>query len=123
MNQVAEHLTEELPRLGSHRRIEMEVVDDDHEDAAGSVAARTIRRENEAVAGWRWRRQHVDLPPAMDHRQRDDVLLDAVLEDLELAGLEVGDELSAGVADDDIGADQIDAGGKRGRPVLSRDRL
>jgi hypothetical protein len=60
------------------------------------------------------------LAPAVDHRQSDDVLPDAVLVDLELAGLEVRDELPAGVADDDVGPDEIDARLERRRLILTR---
>src|SRR5688500_13004995 len=96
----------------------MEVVDDDDEDAAGGVVARAARRQDETIAPGRRRRQHVVLTPAVDHRQRDDVLLDAVLVDLELTGLEIGDELAAPVADDGIGPHQLDAASKGGRLIL-----
>src|SRR5687767_14561977 len=59
----------------------------------------------------------------MDHRQRDDVLLDAVLVDLELSGFEVGDELAACVADDRVGPYQIDAAFERRRRALGRRRV
>src|SRR5689334_683852 len=51
----------------------------------------------------------------MDHRQRGDLLFHPVLVDRKLAGLEVGDELAAGVTHDDIRLHEIDVGGKRRR--------
>ena len=51
----------------------------------------------------------------MRQHERRDLLLDAVLVDLELVGLDVGDELIALlVADDDVGRDEIDADPERG---------
>src|SRR5687767_10737832 len=98
----------------------MEVVDDDDKDATGRVAARPVRRQDQAVAARRRWREHVVLAATMDHRQRDDLLFDAVLVDLELAVLEVGDELTSCVADDGVRPHEIDARRERRCLVLSR---
>ena len=69
---------------------------------------------------------HVVDAPAVREHERHDVLLDAVLEDLELPGLQIRDELVAIVADDHVGGDEIDAdaeGGLLGRRLLRRRRL
>ena len=86
----------------------MEVVDDDDEDAAGRVAARPVARKDDAVTRGDRRTEHVELAPAVDHRERRDRLLDPVLVDLQLSGLQISDELSAGVANDGVGGDEID---------------
>ena len=51
--------------------------------------------------------------PAVAHRHRRDVLLHAVLVDLEVFLLQVGNESSAGVLDDDVHVDGIDPDGER----------
>ena len=70
-----------------------------------------LRRQDDALLHRRRRRGlHVVHAPAMGQDERDDFLLDAVLVDLELSGLQVCDELIAAlVADDDIGGHEIDA--------------
>ena len=57
----------------------------------------------------RRRRRDVVDAAAVGQRERDDLLLHAVFEDLEIVFLQVGDELAAVVADDDVGGDEIDA--------------
>ena len=85
VNEVAQHLTDDLLRLGRVGKIQVEVVDDDDEDAARGVSARPAGRKDQAVTRRHRRTEHVVLAPAVDHRQRDDLLLHAVLVHLELA--------------------------------------
>ena len=54
-------------------------------------------------------REQVVHAAAVDQRERRDVLLHAILEDLEIVLAQVGDELVGVVPDDDVHVDQIDA--------------
>ena len=99
--------------------VEMQIVDDDEEDAAGGVVARPRRGQDDAFLRRRWRgRLQVEHPPAMDQRHRRHLLLDAVLVDLDFVLAEVGHELIAGIAHDDVGRDQIDGDAEVGRRRL-----
>ena len=103
-----------LIRLSGARRaaeVEMEIVDEDEEDAPRGVVRRAIGRQDDALLHRRRRRRlHVVNASAMGQDERDDFLLDAVLVDLELSGLQVCDELIAAlVADDHVGGHEIDA--------------
>ena len=94
----------------------MQVVDEQQEHAAGRVVGRTVARQDDAFLHRRRRRRlHVVDAPAVGQHERRDLLLDAVLVDLELVRLEVGDELIALlIADDDVGRDEIDADAEGG---------
>ena len=88
----------------------MQVVDEDQEDPAGGVVGRPRRRQDDAFLRRRRRRlRDVVDAPAVRQRERHELLLHAVFEDLELVLLQVRDELSAAVADDHVGGDQLDA--------------
>ena len=58
--------------------------------------------------------------PAVDQRERGDVLLDAVFENLEVVFRQIGDELVLGVADDDVHVDQVDVDREIGLLTLRR---
>ncbi len=58
----------------------------------------------------------------MGEHERDEVLLDTVLEDFEVVLSEVGDELPLGVADDDSVGDQVDAAADDFPRRLGRDQ-
>ncbi len=102
----------------------MEIVDEDQEHAPGGVVRRAVGRQDDAfLHRRRRRRQHVVDAPAVRQHERDDLLLDAVLVDLELFGLQVGDELVAPlIADDHVGGDEIDADAERRLPWCLRRR-
>ena len=90
--------------------IEMQIVDEDQEHASGGVVRRPRGREDDALLRGRGRRRlDVEHAAAVRQHERDDVLLDAVLEDLELVRLQIRDELIAFVADDHVGRDEVDA--------------
>ena len=99
----------------------MEIVDEEQEDAARYVGARTARRQHDPFGRRRRRRrQHVGDAAAGDHRHRRDVLLHAVFEDLEFFLLQIGDEVALLVADDDVVRDEIDLHFER-RSLLRRE--
>ena len=52
-------------------------------------------------------------PAAVDQRQRRDVLLDAVLKNLEVVPGQVGDELILVIARDHVGGDEVDRDSER----------
>ena len=90
--------------------VEVQVVDEDEEDAAGRVRGRPRRREQDAFRNRRGRRRRdVVAAAAVGQRERDDLLRNAVFQNLEIVFLQVGDELTAVVADDDVGRDEFDA--------------
>ena len=66
--------------------------------------------------------QHVGHAAAVTDRHRRDVLLHAVLVDLEFFILQIGDEIAFVVADDDVGRDEIDLD-PEGRILRRRWRL
>ena len=72
---------------------------------------RPRRRQDDAfLRRRRWRLRDVVDAPAVRQREGDQLLLDAVFENLELVFLEVRDELPAAVAHDRVGGNQLDAG-------------
>src|SRR5262245_19726406 len=99
----------------------MQVVDDDQKDAAGGVVPRSGGGQDDPFLRRRrrWSLQIVDAP-AMHQRERRNLLLDAVFEDLELVLGQVSDELIAAVAHDRIHRDEVDTGSKVWLPGLSR---
>ena len=100
---------EQIANPAGVAEVEVQVVDDDQEDAAGGVVARARRRQDDAfLCRRRRRRQQVVDAAAVDQRQRRDVLLDAVLENLEVVLRQVGDELILAVADDRVHRDEVD---------------
>ena len=87
----------------------MQVVDEDDEDPPGGVVGRARRRQDDARLRLRRRRQRLVVDAAaVGQHERHDFLLDAVFVDLELVLLQIGDELAAVVADDDVGRDDVD---------------
>ena len=74
-----------------------------------SLVGRAGGRMMPSCGGRRRRRLDVQHAAAVRQHERHDVLLDAVLVDLEVLLLQVGDELPAAVADDHVGRDQVDA--------------
>ena len=91
--------------------VEVQIVDDEQQDAAGGVGGRPRRRQDDALLRRRRRRRRdVEDAAAVDQRERDERLRHAVLEDLELVLLEVGDEQPLVVAGDHVGRHQVDAG-------------
>ena len=60
---------------------------------AASLVGPAARQDDAFLHRRRRRRQHVVDAAAVGQHERDDLLLDAVLVDLELVRLEVGDEL------------------------------
>ncbi len=88
---------------------------------AASLVGRLGGQDDALLRRRRRRRLNVVDATAVREHERHDVLLDAVFEDLEIAGLQVRHELVAVVADDDVGRDEIDAD-TEGR-LLRRGRL
>ncbi len=123
VNQVAQHPLQEIARARRLLEVEVQVVDEEEEHASRRVVGRPARRQDDALLrGRRRRRLHVVDAPAVREHERHDVLLHAVLEDLELARLQIGHELVAVVADDDVGRDEVNADAE-GRLLGRRLRL
>ena len=121
VNQVAQHALQQIARARRAPEVEMKIVDEQEEHASRGVVGRAARRQDDALLRRRRRRcLHVVDATAVREHERHDVLLHAVLEDLEVAGLQVRHELVPVVADDDVGRDEIDADAEGG---LLRRRL
>ena len=100
-------LLEQLADAAGVAEVEVQVVDEDQEDAAGGRWSGARRQDDaflQAAAAAPRRCRRGRRGSARTRR----LLLDAVLEDLEVVLLQVGDELAAVVADDDVGGDQVD---------------
>jgi hypothetical protein len=134
VNQLFGDLLEQFANASRVAEIEVQIVDEDQEDAAGRIVGWAARRKDDPFLGRRRRRRRdvVDAA-AVGQRKRDQLLLDAVLEHFELVLLQVRDELPAGVADDHVGRNEFDPGAKhllgigfarrfRGRVGLGRRR-
>ena len=99
MEQLGDDLLQQRPdqrRLGGG---EVQIVDEQHEDATGGVGPRRRPRQDDAFrrisGGEIGGRQHVEDAAAVHHDQRCDLLRDAVFEHLEVVLAEVGHELAA----------------------------
>ena len=109
VNELVRDLLEEVLDPAGVPEIEVQVVDEDQPDAAGRVARRFARREDDAFhRGRRRRRRFVVDAAAVRQQERDDLLLDPVLEDVEVVLLQVRDELPFVVADDDVARDDVE---------------
>ncbi len=107
---VDQFLRDRFQQLAYARRVggvEVKIVDEDEEDAPRDVARRTDWRQDDAL-GRLCRRGCADVDPAaaMDERERDDRLRDAVLEDAELTGLQVRHEQTLRIPHDHVRRDQ-----------------
>ena len=81
--------------------VHVQVVDEDQEDAPGGVVGRPRRRQEDAFLQRRRRRADVvDDAAAVRQHEGDDILLDAVLVDVEVVLRQARDELPLVVADD-----------------------
>ncbi len=120
VNQQAHHSLDQIAGARRAAEIEMQVVDEEQEHAAGRVVGRPVPRQDDAFLHRRRRRSlHVVDASAVCEHERRDLLLDAVLVDFELVGLDVSDELVALlIANDDVGRDEIDADPERGLSLL-----
>ena len=116
VNQQAHHPLDQIAGPRRAAEIEMQVVDEEQEHAAGRVVGRPVPRQDDAFLHRRRRRSlHVVDASAVREHERRDLLLDAVFVDFELVGLDVGDELIALlIANDHVGRDEIDADPERG---------
>jgi hypothetical protein len=111
VNQLFRDLLEEIADAAGVPEIEMEVIDEDDEDPPRRVVGRTRRRKDDSLLRGRGRRRRdVVAAAAVRQRERDHLLLDAILQQLELVFLQIGDELPAVVTHDHVGGDQLDAG-------------
>ena len=121
VDQLLGDLLEQIADATGVAEVQVQVVDEDQEDAAGGVVGRPRRRQEDAfLHGRRRRRGDVVAAPAVGQRERDELLLNAVLEDLEVFFLQVGDELAVVVADDDVRRDEFDARGEIGLALILR---
>ena len=89
----------------------MKIIDDEDDDSARGIIRRARRRQDDAFVygGRRGSLRLVDTA-AVDECERVELLLDAVFVDLEIVSRQVGLELPAPVADDDVRADEVDRG-------------
>ncbi|MCK7529254.1 MAG: hypothetical protein MZV64_72725 [Ignavibacteriales bacterium] len=114
---VDERALDLLEQVADARRVlevEVEVVDEQDEDAPGGVVARPGRRQDDALRrGGRRRQRQVRHAPAVHQHQRRDRLRHAVFEELEVVLRQVGDELALGVPGDDVVGHEVDRDAER----------
>ncbi len=117
MEQLSDQLLQQLADQWRLDRREMQVVDDQHEDASGGVSGGPGARQDDALGsgrGWGRRRlQDVEHAAAVNHHQRRDLLRSAVLEHLEVVLAEVRHELAVGGAGNHVEGHEVDADPKR----------
>ena len=123
VDQLPGDLLEQLTDAPGVPEIHVQVVDEDQEDAPRRVVGRARRRQQDPFLHRRRVRGHVvDHAAAVREHEGDQLLLDAVLEDLEVLLAQVGDELPLGVADDHRVGDQVDAAADDVARHLRRDQ-
>ena len=109
VDQLLRNPLEEIPQPAGVLEFEVQIVQEDQEDAAGRVGRRSRRRQDDALLGRRRRRGlEIERPSAMDEDERDDFLLDAVFPDLEIGLREIRRKQAVLVANDGVRGDQID---------------
>ena len=109
---VDERALDLLEQVADARRVlevEVQVVDEQDEDAPGGVVGRPGRRQDDAL-GRRGRRRQREVrhAAAVHEHQRRELLRHAVLEDLEVVFREVGHELAPRVPGDHVVGHQVD---------------
>ena len=112
-----ELLRGQLDALRAQRR-GVQIVEHDHVDAAvgGLQVVADVRLDR-----LRRKQRPLDaLERNVDQRKRGDLLRLAVLEDLEVLGLQVGDELALLIEDARVDLDVVDFGAERDRRLLRR---
>ena len=108
-----------MANAGRVAEVEVQIVDDDQEDTAGSIVARPRRWQDDTFPRRRARGcEQVVHAAAVHERERRHLLLHTVFEDGEILPLQIGDELVGVVPDDDVHVDQID-----GHPEMGPGRL
>ena len=81
VNQEAKHLLDQIAGPRRLAELQVEVVDEDQEDAAGGVVGRPALRQDDAfLHRCGRRRQRVEHAAAVRQHERHDLLLDAVLQ-------------------------------------------
>ena len=109
VNERALDLLEQVADARRVLEVEVEVVDEQDEDAPGRVVARPDRREDDAFRRGGGRRQReVRHPAAVHEDERRDLLRHAVFVEIEVVFGEVGDELAPGIPGDDVVGHQVD---------------
>ena len=121
MHQILLELLKQLPDASGVAEVEVQVVDEEQEDAARGVVGRPHRRQDDPFLRRRGRRQElIEYPTAVNQDQRGDFLSDAVFQDLEVVLVHVRHELTILVTHDDIRRHQIDGHAEVGRSRAER---
>ncbi len=120
VNQLARDALQEISDPGRVAEIQVQIVDEDEEDAAGLAGGGPRRRHRQTLDRLPRRGGDVVGAAAVRQGKRHERLRHAVLDDLEVPVLEVGDELSLVVANDDVGGHEIDARREVGPPLFLR---
>jgi len=109
VHQLIRDFLEQLLQARGVGEVEVEVVHEEQQDATGSIVGRPRRWQDDAFLRRRRRRQQLVEDAASVHQgEGGNLLLDAVLEHLEFVFLQVGHELAAVVAGDDISRHEVD---------------
>ena len=123
VHERARDALEQIADAAGVAEIQVQVVDDDQEDAAGRVVPGPRGGQDDAfLRGWRGRRLQVEHAPAVHQGHRRHGLLDAVFVDLEVVLREIGDEDVLGVAHDYVGRDEINRNPEVGIGLALRGR-
>ena len=119
MDELRRDLLQQIPHARGVPEVDVRVVDEDQEDAPGSVARGTRGRQQQPfLCGCRRRADLAEDAAAVREQEHDQLLPDAVFEDLEIILAERGHELPELVSHRDVGGDEIDAAANDGRPRL-----
>ncbi len=109
---VDERALDLLEQVADPRRVlevQVQVVDEQDEDAPGRVVARPGRRQDDALRrGGRRRQRQVGHAAAVHEHERRDLLRHAVLEQFEVLLRQVRHELALGIPGDDVVGHQVD---------------
>ena len=121
MHQFSGHLAEQRPQPRRVAEVEVEIVDDENDDAACGIVHRTRHRQDDAFANGRHGcGLRLINATAVHEGERRDLLFDTVLEDVEIILAEVGLKLTPSIPDDDVGTDEIDRRAERRIGLLRR---
>ena len=123
MDQRARDFLEQVADAAGIAEVEMQVIDDDQEDAAGGVVLGARGWQDNALLSRRrrWGRQ-VMHAAAVHQREAGKLLLDAVLVNFKIALGQVGHELVLAVAHDCIRRDVVNGHAKLRLAALGRCR-
>ena len=108
-------LLDEVADPGGDLRLQMHRIDEEDDDPSRDLALDALLGEDDALVHRRRWDELVEDPAAVHQDHRCHLLGHAVFQYPKVGRRQIGNEGAVGVADDDVGADQGDAGPEGGR--------